>query len=545
MIKMKKTLVALLAGILIMCAIAGCSGVQSAPSSSQSAGASATAVPASTKIDTFTIGTTMDIKSIARSDYYYNVLTGTLSHMALVRADENGAIQLMMADYSTQDAKTWSFKIKDGLTWHDGTPVTAEDVKFTIEYIDEKEKTGIGEKLEAINITGDKTFDLVYKSASIRALGDLTTLRILPRHIFEKVDDYAGFADNSAAIGCGPYQFIRFDANAGVIEYKAYDSYVDGVPNIKQIFVKLYKNADTMYMALKSGEIDMVYFYAGGVDSSAAADLKAARNITLSVIKDTSNPVVVVFNNAKEPVNTLPVRQAIAAAIDYNKCRELFGSEYSAASNYGFIPVGTEGYVETEPLVRNLDRAKELLSRVGAVDSDKDGILELNGSPLTIELLIRSDKPIYARVGELLQANLKEAGINVTFNTVDVPTFRSISEKEHTNTAMISRFTAFGMSMGGGMGTSYLDGRLDSNAQGQVMDTMFAAIVDKLKSSVTKEDYATAAKECQEYYAANVPAIALYWDSYIQACNSSYNGFVTDGTFGIVNQATWFNINKK
>lgn len=497
------------------------------------------------KIDTFVIGTTMDIQSISRADYYYNVLTGTLTHMALVRLDENGQFQPMVADYSTDDAKTWTFKIKDGLTWDDGVKVTAEDVKFTIAYINEKEKATNGEKLEAINVIDERTVQLVYKEANVRALNDLTTLRILPKHIFETVDDYAGFTDAAAAVGCGPYKFVRFDPDAGVIEFAANENYVDSAPNIKNIIVKLFKNTDTMYMALKAEEIDMVYFYAGGVEAGVTEDLKASGNLTLSVVKDTSNPVVIVFNNDKAPVNNLAVRQAVAYAIDYDKARELFGSEYSVPSCYGFVPAGTNGYIETETLVRDLNKAAAMLSEVGAVDSNGDGIVELDGKPLEIELLIRSDKPVYARVGELLQSNLAEAGIGVTFKTVDVPTFRSITEKEHTNMAMVSRFTAFGMNMEGGLGSAYLDGRQSNNAQGQIKDEAFGEIVDKLKSAVTMEEYAAAAKDCQEYYAVNVPAIALYWDSYVQAYNSKYDGFTTDGTFGLVNQATWFSITTK
>jgi peptide/nickel transport system substrate-binding protein len=298
-------------------------------------------------------------------------------------------------------------------------------------------------------------------------------------------------------------------------------------------------------MALKAEEIGMVYFYAGGVDASVSADLKNSGNITLSQIQDTSNPIVLVFNNDKSPVNSLPVRKAIAKGIDYTKCRELFGSEYSVPSNYGFIPKSNEGYVDTPELKLDIESAKKLLSDAGAVDSDGDGILEINGAPLNLEILVRTDKPIYARVGELLQTNLKAIGINVILNSVDVPTFRAMTETEHSDVSMLSRFTAFGMNMGAGMSTSYLDGRLKTNAQGQVMDPAFASIVDELKAAKSMDDYDKAAKKCQEYYADNVPAIALYWDIYLQAYNSKYDNFTIDGTFGIVNQQTWYSITQK
>lgn len=524
--------------------LAGCGAGQNMPQAPESAPLSS-AQGGSTAIDTFIIGSTMDIQSISRVDYYYNVLTGTLTHMALVRLDENNQMQPMMADFATEDAKTWTFRIKDGVTWHDGQKVTAEDVKFTMSYLDEKEKTNKCDEFESIQVLDEQTIEFVLKEANVRALSDFTTIRILPRHIFETVEDYAGFQEDAAAMGNGPYKFVRFDPASGVLEFEANPTFVDGAPNIARVIVKLFKNADTMNMALKAGEIDMIYYYAGGVDASAAEDLKNSGNITLSVLKDISNPIVFSMNNQKEPVKRLGVRQAIAAAIDYDKCRELFGSQYSAPSNYGFVPMGTEGYSNTAVLTRDLDAAKKLLAQEGAADSNGDGILELDGKPLELEVLIRSDKPLYARVGELLQANLREVGISVVFKVVDVPTFRAMSETEYSQTSMITRFTAFGMSMGAGMGSAYLDARYAGSGQGQVTDPAFVAIADKMMAAATNEAYLAAAQECQEYYAANVPAIALFWDSYIQAYNSKYDGFTVDGTFGIVNQGTWYSITAK
>jgi ABC-type transport system substrate-binding protein len=98
-----------------------------------------------------------------------------------------------------------------------------------------------------------------------------------------------------------------------------------------------------MNLALKAEEIDMVYYYAGGVDTAAAEDLLANGNITISTVKDASNTAVFVFNNNMAPCNNILIRKAVAAAIDYNKFRELFGSQYSTASRVGFIPEGTAG----------------------------------------------------------------------------------------------------------------------------------------------------------------------------------------------------------
>jgi peptide/nickel transport system substrate-binding protein len=501
--------------------------------------------PAAGKIDTLIVGTTMAIEKASRSEYYFDVLTGTISQMALVKVDETGAYQPLMAEYETNDSKTWTFTITDGLTWHDGTPVTAEDIKFTIEYLDLQNNGGYLSKYEDIVVLNDRQIRLVLKEANTRHLSNFTAMRIIPKHIYDGVADMATVAEELATIGCGPYKFVRFDKNAGVIEFAAYKDYVGGVPNVKNVIFKMYSNADTMNLALKAEEIDMVYYYAGGVDPTAAEDFASNGNITISTVKDASNTAVLVFNNNQSPCDDILIRKAIAAAIDYDKFRELFGSEYSTPSRTGFIPEGTAGFIETEVLTRNLDAARAYLAEAGAVDSNNDGTVEYHGEPLVIELLVRSDKPIYTRYAELLQLNLAEVGITITLKIVDVAEFRSISEKEHTNQMMVTKFTAYGMSSGAGMGSAYMSGRGTSNGQGQIMDEAYAEIVARLGSATTMEEYLAAAADCQEYYAENMPAVALYWDCYIQAYNSKLSGFVIDGTFGLLNMATWFSIEEQ
>ena len=105
-------------------------------------------------------------------------------------------------------------------------------------------------------------------------------------------------------------------------------------------------------------------------------------------------------------------------------------------------------------------------------------------------------------------------GIKITLKIVDVAEFRSISEKEHTNQMMVTKFTAYGMSSGAGMGSSYMSGLGTSSGQGQIMDAAYAEIVDRLGSATSMEEYFAAAADCQEYYAANTSSVALYRDCY-------------------------------
>lgn len=538
---MNKTTVKIFAGLVALALAVGCGAPAQSTAPSQSPSGSSVVQPTAPK-DTLIIGTTTKIEKAGRDDYSFDVLSGTLSQMAPVKMKENGEFAPMAADFRSGDAKAWTFIIREGLTWEDGVPVTAEDFKFTLEYLDKEEGGKYLEKYESVKVLDERTLELTLKEANVRALADLTTLRLMPKHIFENIPTLADAIEEQSTIGCGAYKFVAFDRAAGTLEFTANRDFGGGSQAMERILIKLYGNADTMYMALKTGEIDMVYSYAGGVDPASAQDLAKSENITLTTVKDAGNTAVLVFNNNKAPWSDLQLRRAVYYALDYDKFRELFGSEYSIPANAGFVPPGSIGYIDTAVNTRNLEESKKLLSQSGAIDTDGDGIVEYAGKPLTLELLLRNDKPVYQRYGELAQANLAEVGIGVTLKLAEVAQFRSITEKEHTNDAAISKFTAFGMGMGAGCGSSYLDGRLTTTAQGQVMDKGFAKVADNLKAADSIEKYITAAAECQNYYAGNLPAIALYWDSYIQAHSSALSGFVVDGTFGILNMDTWFSL---
>ena len=108
-----------------------------------------------------------------------------------------------------------------------------------------------------------------------------------------------------------------------------------------------------------------------------------------------------------------------------------------------------------------------------------------------------------------------------------------------THQACIIGYTSNGMKMMGGLGTIYMNGTHPVQGVSQVFDEEFDGILDKLSSASTSEEYAAAAAECQNWYAENFPAVALFWDAQLQVVSPGWTGFVTDADFGIVNMRTW------
>ncbi len=194
----------IMAAILCIAVFTGC-GTQEDSSSTLNGQTVSEAVNTTKQIDTMVIGTTMKIPSISRETYNFDVLSGTLTHMALVKQDENGEIKPFMAEkFETKDNKKWTFQLRKGLTWHDGEAVTAQDVKFTAELQNTFPNY-------TIHVVDDQTVEFISEIENARLPIDLVTFRILPEHIFKDVTDLEAFTDPKSAIGNGPYEFVKFD----------------------------------------------------------------------------------------------------------------------------------------------------------------------------------------------------------------------------------------------------------------------------------------------------------------------------------------------
>ena len=104
---------------------------------------------------------------------------------------------------------------------------------------------------------------------------------------------------------------------------------------------------------------------------------------------------------------------------------------------------------------------------------------------------------------------------------------------------------AAGMGMGNGLGSIYVDGNHAVQGGCQVFDEGFSAILSEMKAAKTIEEYYVGAAKLQDYYAAHMPLITLYWDNMMLAYSSALDNVTVDAVFGLNNVNNWFSITKK
>ncbi|MBW2621973.1 MAG: ABC transporter substrate-binding protein [Deltaproteobacteria bacterium] len=498
------------------------------------------------KIDQITIGTTMEVKGLSIDDYYFGIMRAMLTHLGLIKLNEKGEFTGDLAQsWETDDARVWTFHIRPGLTWHDGTPVSSEDVKFSIEYLREKIpvyayhfKLVIG--VEALD---PNTVIIRLSEPNPRILVNLLVLRTIPKHIFQGIDDPKVFHQPQAAIGCGPYVFEKFDPAAGLVSFKYYDGFYRGRPNVNRVVFRMFKNPDTMYMALKKGEIDLPYFYAAGADPAHVSALIKEKNIAIDRIKNLGVPNAIFFNTSKAPLDQKRFRKALSYAVDYQEMVRLFAGGYGWTPKAGFVPEGSADYIDTEPLVYNPGKARALLKELGYTEKTRDGLLEKDGRALELELIVRTDTAASMRLAELLKRRFKTAGVALKIRPVDTTLFRQISDNERSHVLLLSRTTPWGMMMWAGCGTGYFDSR---NIGWSVLnDSRFTSIVDRMNTTLVAEEYKSAAADLQRYYAENLPALPLYWNALIQPHLKKYQGWKVSPMYGYLWENTWYSLTEQ
>lgn len=556
----------LLLAVLMVLSLAACGKTPAEPTQTPSTQPStetptteATEPAPTYAIDTLTVGTTAAIETAVFGEYNFDMLASGVSELPLVYQDTKGEYHPLLATYATEDAATWTYTIQDGMTWSDGAPVTAEDILFTLQYdqangsANFEAQTGEDGKVTEAKYTGyslsdDKmSISLTLASPNVRELSNMTSFRIMPKHVYEDKDTVT---EAEGRITCGPYVLESFNKEAGTITF-AVNEYYPQKPNVEKIVYQLFGNEDTMYLALQQGDIDMVWAYSAGVAGTYQDVLSTDTNVSLVNVAAANAPAVLAFNNAKGLFSDENLRQAVSYALNYEEFKTYFGSAYAEIPNRGFVPSTTVGYTDTEKLTTDTAKADEYMKAAGYTEKNADGFyVNADGAVAAFTLTVNAAKETHVGYAEMIKTQLEAFGIQVNLDAVDkdaynAKTSNKFSENNITMEAAIYGYTAAGMGMGNGLGSIYVDGNHAVQGGCQVFDEAFSSILDELKAAKTIEEYYTGAAKLQDYYAAHMPLIALYWDNMMLAYSSKLDNVTVDAVFGLNNVNNWFSITKK
>jgi peptide/nickel transport system substrate-binding protein len=322
----------------------------------------------------------------------------------------------------SEDGLTWTIHLHQGITFSDGTPVTAQSL---VDFIDWWNSTDLkywyttSASMESVRALDDLT--LQYTTADPVLLGpdyDWVWWYMLPVHIWGELDDESLYAfDNMPPIGTGPYVLVEHEPGSHII-YDARPDYYRGKPPIDRVVFQRYANSEAIVNALIAGEIQLTDPW---LPPEAYDVLVSDPNVTVEE-KYPGRIHELIFNvspgGTKHPALDDPlVREAIDYAIDKDQIVEvaMLGHGVTCPTNWNCGP-NYEGELNPDLVVtpHEPETAKRILQDAGYVDTDGDGIRETPGGlPLEFRLTFRQDVAPHLTMVEMISDWLKDVGIAV------------------------------------------------------------------------------------------------------------------------------------
>ena len=450
----------------------------------------------------------------------------TLSYIfdTLMWKDESGLVPYLAEDYSvSEDGMTYTFQLRKGVSFTDGTPFTAEDVKFTFDYMKEHPYKWVSVSMvEEASVVDEHTVEIRLNKTYNPFLSDVAgSLPILPKHIWENVTEPETFTEPEAAISTGPFILENYDAAAGTYTFKANEDYFYGDVQIDKLVIANVSGGDSKE-ALLSGEIAA----APNISYKAAMSLKDSPEYT--VLEGPGLSVTrLYFNFDEEAMAVKEIRQAMYHAVNLDEIVEKAYGGAGYAGSAGHVQPGTPWYnPDVRQYAYDVETAKKMLSEAGAADSNGNGILEYNGEEMSYTLTFTENDE---KLAELLVSYMKAVGIELVPQSADDATVKAaISEGNfelafNTNGSFggdpvfLSRFATVGA-----------DGAPSVTGQGG--KTWESEEYNKIynESAVEQDDAKRheQVNELQKIIAEELPCLTLYYKKAVAAYNNTiFDGF--------------------
>lgn len=402
---------------------------------------------------------------------------------------------------------SYTFKIREGIKFHDGEELTAEDVKFSLDRAANSSSVSyVADFMDVVTVVDDYTVEVTLDAPYAPALRNLSVpfTAIVPKHIVET--DEENWLLNP--VGSGPYKFVEWKQGDSV-KLEAFEDYYAGAPATKNLVMKVIPEAAQRTIALETGEIDIAY------DILVNDIEKVAENEDLTLFDAPSLTCYYISMNMNAaPFDNKLVRQAINYAID----RELLVETIACGSGQAadaIVAPAVFGYADPGDYEYNPEKARELLAEAGYADGF-DTTLWVNDNQTRVEAC------------QAIQFMLMDVGINCEIEIMEFGTFiEQTSAGEHdmayfgwvtsTKDADYTYYSLEHSSQQGAPGNRTF-----------VNDETVDALVEKGRTTTDEEERLAAYTELTEYLfdlANNAP---VYYSNITAATNAKVEGFVMD-----------------
>lgn len=327
----------------------------------------------------------------------------------LTRSSEGNLVPALAESWKLVDQTTWEFKLRANAKFHNGDPVTSEDVKFTIEQlvlnpdVKSPHQTFL-QTIKEVKVVDAQTFQIITTKPDVVLPSRMFDLygSIVPKKYYEQVGD-AGF--DSAPIGAGPFKFVSWTKDSEMV-LEAFPEYWGEAPGYKKLVLKFITDDATRMAAVMAGEVDI----ASNIPPARAAEIGNLENYKVASAPS-SRYYFLVTDTTKKPFDDIRVRQALMYAFDRDALLQGISYGYGTSLMIPFIPQ-TFGYDDSYKVEYNPEKSKQLLAEAGYPDGLEIGFDAFTGSIVD-----------HSKLAEAVSAQLEQAGFKTTLNIAEYGVF--------------------------------------------------------------------------------------------------------------------------
>jgi peptide/nickel transport system substrate-binding protein len=419
------------------------------------------------------------------------------------------------------DGLRYEFKLNQNARFHDGTPVTSDDVKYTVEDVSGKYQSlflPAYQNMASIETPDPHTIVFTLKGPSavlMQSLG-VGQLNVLPKHLYDGSDPRQN-PHNQNPIGSGPYKFKEW-VKGDHITLVRNDDYFKGRPNLDEYVARIIPDPGARVAAFQKGDID--YIGAVYVPREAVPDLRKVPGVQINEHAGQSGNQLLMFNLQRKPLDDVRVRQAIASGIDQQAVvdKAYFGIAATPATSH--LMADLPNFYDPDVKLPKYDVAKAnlLLDEAGTTRGP-------DGTRFKLGIAFTSTLDADRRSAEVVKDNLRDVGIQVDLQPEETATIGKDVWTDANFDMVTVGLTSRGDPAIGisrlyhtlGIGVSFANGPRYSNPE---VDQLFDLGDKSVDLDVRKQAY----KQVQEILARDLPAFPLVDRGQIELARSDVGG---------------------
>lgn len=342
----------------------------------------------------------------------------------LVQYDADLQPQPHLAESWDLDEQGVTMRLRQDVLWHDGQPVTAEDVKFTFDLAKSEETASLlGSAyltmVESATVVDPHTIRFEFVAPHAQPL-DAFWWPPLPRHLLQDVApaELGQAPFNASPVGSGPFRFVSWERGQR-LTLEANDQYPEalgGRPYLDRVVFRVIPEATTMLTELMAGSADLIGWtllpdQAQQLQNQSGVEVRdfPSREFTYMGL-----------NNARPQFQDAATRRALAMAVDRGQIIEALLHGYGEPAA-GMIPAWSPMHPDVDPLPHDQAGARQLLQQAGW-QAGADGTLQRQGQPLSFTLLVNAANRTHQDIATVIQQQLRQVGAQVEIRTVEFQT---------------------------------------------------------------------------------------------------------------------------